>query len=69
MFVKGVVNLKTCEVCCKQIIKSNQFNCKNCQAKINSRSKSNSKMHKIIYNKNSNTLTDVVNITQKYIGK
>jgi hypothetical protein len=64
-----VVNYKICEICFKQIIKTNQLNCKKCNFESDNKKSLNGTMHKIKLNKNSKTLTKVLNVTQNYIGK
>lgn len=64
-----LVNCIVCERCFKQVIKPNQPYCKKCIAKSSNKKASNSMVYKMKFNKNSRSLSNVLNVTQKYIGK
>jgi hypothetical protein len=64
-----IINYMACELCCSQIIKSNQFYCKRCQVKNRCNKTSNRKLHNIKLGKNSGSLVEVLNVAREYLGK
>jgi hypothetical protein len=69
MIANEVSSYKVCEICLMRIVKFNRFNCRKCQFNSNATKTSVSKVYKMKFNKNLSTLSDVLNVTQKYIGK
>jgi hypothetical protein len=56
-------------LCSNQLIKPGKFCCKECQVKSRSNKVSNGKVYRIKFNKNSNKMAKVLNVTKRYIGR
>jgi hypothetical protein len=69
MFNNNIIEYKTCELCFKQLIKINHLYCKKCGNKKHSKQISSGNVLKMKYNKHSRTLTNLLDASQKYIGK
>jgi hypothetical protein len=74
MFKNDIIKYESCGLCFKMIVKSSQIYCKKCQTTICNNKAFNNKgskstVYKMRLNKNSKSLTDVINVTRRYIGK
>jgi hypothetical protein len=67
MSKSSIVEYGACQLCFKEMKPKCLF-CK-CQIKAHIDKSLSSKVYKIKFNKNSNNLTKVLDITQRYIGK
>jgi hypothetical protein len=68
MLKNDVIHYKSCGSCFNKIVKSTQFYCKKCQVKPCNINMSNSIVYKMKFNKSSKVLTNIKNVTQKYLG-